>query len=161
LNVRPFQESDYQDLYEYLSLPVTYDFEPGKPISLAEAKELALHRSKGKDFLAVTLKQNGKMIGHIYFTQMEPKDHLTWEIGYIFNPKYQQKGYASEAAAALVKYGFDNYKIHRVMARCSPENPASWKLLESIGFKREGYFKKYGCIHKDGSGNPIWNDVYE
>jgi RimJ/RimL family protein N-acetyltransferase len=47
------------------------------------------------------------------------------------------------------------------MARCNPENQASWKLLEQIGFMREGYFRKAGCIHNDDKGNPIWNDVYE
>jgi len=161
LFIRKFKPSDYNDLFEYLSDPVTYLFEPGKPISLEEAKELTLQRSTGNDFWAVILKQDNKLIGHLYFEQLEPKERMTWELGYIFNPRYQKKGYASEASAALTDYAFANYQAHRIMARCDPANVASWKLLERIGFTREGYFRKCGCIHKDDNGMPIWNDVYE
>jgi [ribosomal protein S5]-alanine N-acetyltransferase len=161
LSIRQFVLSDYNDLYEYLSDSVTYIFEPGKPITLDEAKELVSQRSKGNIFWAVILKQDSKLIGHLYFEQLKPKERLTWELGYIFNPRYHRKGYASEASAALVDYAFTHYHAHRIMARCNPENVASWKLLEKIGFAREGYFRKYGFVHKDGSGKPIWNDVYE
>lgn len=161
LIIRKFEASDYNDLYEYLSNPVTYVFEPGRPITLEEAKVLARQRSQGNDFLAVVLKQSNKMIGHLYLARVEPKEQLTWELGYIFNPAYQRKGYASEASAALTEYAFENFEVHRIMARCNPDNTASWKLLEKIGFKREGHFKKYAFIHKDDNGNPIWTDAYE
>ena len=161
LLIRKFKVSDYNDLYEYLSDPVTYVFEPGSPVTLGEAKVLARQRSKGNDFSAVVLKQNNKMIGHLYLEHLEPKERLTWELGYIFNPAYQRKGYASKASAALTDYAFKNFVVHRIMARCNPDNIASWKLLERIGFKREGYFKKWGFIHRDDNGNPIWTDAYE
>jgi RimJ/RimL family protein N-acetyltransferase len=161
LYIRRFDSSDYYDLYEYLSDPIIYIFEPGKPITIDESKELSNQRSKGFDFLAVELKQTDKMIGHLYFKQIDPKERLTWELGYIFSPKYHRKGYASEAAAAITDYAFKNYKIHRIMARCNPDNIASWKLLEKIGYIREGYFKKYGFVHRDDDGNPIWTDAYE
>jgi ribosomal-protein-alanine N-acetyltransferase len=161
LFIRPFEPSDCSDLFEYLSKPETFVFEPGAPVTLDQAKELAAIRSQGRDFLAVVLKNDQKMIGHIYFAQLEPFERLTWELGYIFNPLYHRKGYATEAAAAVVSYGFRELKAHRVMARCSPNNPASWKLLERIGFAREAYFRQYGFLHRDAEGNPIWNDVYE
>ena len=161
LIIRQFMPSDYIDLYEYLSDPVTYIYEPGKPLNLDETKELVIQRSTSTDFMAVILKSRTKLIGHLYFKQIEPIENNTWELGYIFSPKYQRKGYASEAAAALVNYAFAQNHIHRIMARCNPENLASWKLLEKIGFKREGYFLKGGFIHKDEIGNPIRNDVYE
>ena len=47
------------------------------------------------------------------------------------------------------------------MARCDQQNLASWKLLERIGFTREGNFRKAGFVHKDERGNPLWIDVYE
>lgn len=161
LFIRQFVLSDDEDLYEYLSDPVTYIFEPGEPISLDEAKGLVSHRSTGNEFWAVILKQENKLIGHLYFSQLEPKEMLTWELGYIFNPRYQRKGYASEASAALVEHAFTHFHAHRIMARCNPENVASWKLLEKIGFTREGFFRKAGFIHKDKNGKPLWNDVYE
>ncbi len=161
LVIRRFSPDDYVDLYEYLSEPAVYAFEPGKPVSIEEAKAMALERSQGSDFLAVELKDKKKMIGHLYFKQAEPLWLLTWELGYIFNPKYQRNGYGSEAAAALTAHGFEKHNIHRIMARCNPENAASWKLLERVGFKREGSFRKFGFVHTDEHGAPIWNDAYE
>ena len=104
LFIRRFEVTDYSDLYEYLSDPAIYLFEPGKPITLSEAKALAIQHSKGNDFFTVVLKQSNKMIGHIYFKHIEPKERLTWELGYIFNPAYQQQGNASEACAAITDY---------------------------------------------------------
>ncbi len=161
LFIRRFKETDSHDLYEYLSNPETYAFEPGQPISLSEAKRLAKERSEGTDFYAVVLKESEKMIGHLYFKQIDPQVMMTWELGYIFNPSYHRKGYASEAARALIEYAFQNQTVHRIMARCDPKNPASWKLLEKIGFRREGHFKQSATFRNDEFGNPIWHDAYE
>lgn len=161
LRIRKFLPSDAADLFEYLSLPEIYRFEPGEPISMDEAAELAAERAEGDNFLAVVLKENGKLIGHLYFEQRQPPEFRTWELGYIFNPKYQRMGYGSEAAAALVKYAFANLHPHRIMARCDQKNPASWKLLEKIGFIREGAFKQVAYFRLNEVGNPIWVDAFE
>ena len=161
LVIRKFKDTDYRDLYQYLSNPEIYVFEPGKPVSLSEAEKLTIERAKGSCFYAVVLKENKKMIGHLYFRQIDPEIMMTWELGFIFNPSYQRKGYAFEAARALVEYAFQNYETHRIMARCDPGNHASWKLLEKVGFRREGHFKQFVTFRNDESGNPIWHDTYE
>jgi [ribosomal protein S5]-alanine N-acetyltransferase len=161
LLIRKFMPSDAADLFEYLSLPETYRFEPGEPISMDEARELVAERADGSNFLAVVLKESGRLIGHLYFEQREPLECRTWELGYIFNPRYQRMGYGSEAAAALVDYAFANLNPHRIMARCNQDNPASWKLLEKIGFIREGDFKQFTFFHTDEKGQPIWVDAFE
>jgi ribosomal-protein-alanine N-acetyltransferase len=161
LTIRRFAPSDYRDLYEYLSDPAVYVFEPGKPVGLEEARRMAEERAAGEDFWAVTRKPDSKLVGHLYFKQVEPKDLLTWELGYIFHPKFQHVGYASESAAALTGYAFARLGARRIMARCNPENGASWRLLERIGFRREGHFRKYGFVHRDERGAPVWTDAYE
>jgi RimJ/RimL family protein N-acetyltransferase len=162
LIIRPFLPGDYRDLYEYLSLPETYRFEPGKPITLKEAKDECRRRAKGNMFWAAVLKDGPqKLIGHVSFYQMEPKLFLTWEIGYIFNPAFQNKGYASEAAQAVIKYAFKELGAHRVVGHCNPENTPSWKVLEKCGMKREGLQRKNFLIRNDEKGNPVWLDSYE
>lgn len=161
LLIRKFKPSDAQDLFEYLSLPEIYRFEPGEPATLQEASDLSAERSEADNFLAVVLKSNAKLIGHLYFEQRQPPEFRTWEIGYIFNPAFQRLGYASEAAAALVDYAFANLHPHRIMARCDQTNPASWKLLEKIGFMREGAFKQFAYFRTDEAGNPFWIDAFE
>jgi ribosomal-protein-alanine N-acetyltransferase len=143
LLIRQFEEQDYTSLFEYLSNPSIYRFEPGEPIS---------QRAQGNDFWAVILKADQKLVGHLYFQQIEPKEFQTWELGYIFNPAFHNKGYATESASGLVHFGFMHFGIHRVIAHCNPENPASWKVLEKIGMRREGFLRKnvfFGRLQMD------------
>lgn len=162
LVIRPFQEDDYKDLHEYLSLEETYRYEPGEPISLEEAKKITSERAGGTDFWAVTLKDDSKkLIGHISFIKTEPKAFLTWELGFIFNPSFQNRGYATEASRALIAYAFAELDAHRVVGYCSPENIASWRVLEKCGMTREGVHRKNAFFRKDKDGRPIWLDSYE
>jgi [ribosomal protein S5]-alanine N-acetyltransferase len=160
LTVRSFQEADAADLHEYLSLPATYVFEPGGPVTMEEAQRLARERSAGIDFLAVVLKAESKMIGHLYFHRIDPQEFMTWELGFIFNPGYQRKGYCTEASRALVEYACAARQVHKVVAFCNPLNLASWKVLEKIGMKREGCFEKKAFFKRDAAGNPIWHDCW-
>ena len=161
LLIRRFQERDYRSLFEYLSNPIIYRFEPGEPISLEEAKELALKRARGSDFWAVILKRTQELVGHLFFKQTEPEAFFTWELGYIFNPRFHNQGYATEAAQALVHSGFQYFGVHRVVAHCNPENVASWRVLEKIGMRREGLFRKNVFFRKDVDGSPLWVDSFE
>lgn len=161
LLIRPFQEQDALPLFEYLSNPIVYRFEPGEPISVEKARELAIERAQSTDFLAVILKSTQKLVGHLYFKQIEPQELLTWELGYIFNPAFHNQGYATEAAGALIRYGFQYLGIHRVVAHCNPENAASWRVLEKIGMKREGYLRKNVFFQRTENGVPCWQDSLE
>ena len=163
LIVRPFREDDYLALFEYLSIVETYRFEPGDPISLEEAKEIALKRSDSVNWWAVTLKNDTKykLIGHISLFQSEPEVFKTWEIGYIFNPAFQNKGYATEAAGAVIRFVFEKLNAHRIIAHCSPENIPSWKVLEKCGMIREGLQRKNAFFKTDDKGNPLWFDSFD
>ena len=66
----------------------------------------------------------------------------SWEIGYCILPEYRRKGYCSEAVTILLKYAFEDYGAHRVVAMCSSRNEASWRIIEKIGMTREGVFRQ-------------------
>ncbi|UCD09928.1 MAG: GNAT family N-acetyltransferase [Dehalococcoidales bacterium] len=163
LIVRPFRESDYKDLYEYLSLEETYQYEPGEPVSLEEAREYALKRSNSVNWWAVTLKDDikDKLIGHISLFQTDMEIFKTWEIGYIFNPDYHNQGYATEACQAVINYAFTQLNAHRIVANCSPANRASWRVLEKCGLTREATRRKNAFFRTDDNGDPIWFDSFE
>ena len=160
LIIRNFRDDDYLDLYEYLSDPVTYIYEPGQPISLKEAGKLCKERSKNNTFLAVELKKEKKLIGHIYFGKIEPEEYDTYEIGYIFNKKFHGHGYATEAAKKVIEYGFNEFGIHKIIANCDPKNKKSWKLLERLNMEREGKFRQKAFFRKNDKGEPMWHDAY-
>lgn len=142
LVVRQFKPKDWRDLHEYLSKESVLEYEPGTVSNEEECKSIAKERSKANLFWAVCLKDTNKMIGHVYFSQKDPREFLTWMIGYIFNPDYYGQGYATEACQRILKYGFEELGARRVIALCNPENIASWRLLERLSMRREGTFMK-------------------
>lgn len=161
LIVRNFKADDYVDLHEYLSQKQVLRYEPENESNLENCKKKAAERSQGNMFLAACLKESGKMIGHVYFAQEDPAEFLTWEIGYIFNPEFYGKGYATEACLRVLQYGFEDLGAHRIIAMCNPENSASWRLLERLAMRREGYHKKKAFFRRNDDGTPIWHDAYQ
>jgi len=85
----------------------------------------------------------------------------TYQIGYVFNEKFQGFGYASEAVRALLDNLFTKYDAHRVIAMCNTKNIKSWRLLEKLGFRREATRVKNMYFEKDENGSPIWFDSYQ
>ncbi|MGA9762735.1 MAG: GNAT family protein [Gaiellaceae bacterium] len=161
LSIRSFRSGDWQDLHEYLSQPAVLEFEPGQPSDEAQCKEIAAERSHGSAFWAVCLKPGEKMIGHVYFSQIEPEELMTWEFGYIFNPAFGGRGYATEACRALLSLGFGELGAHRVVAMCDPRNPPSWRLLERLSMRREGHFRQMAFFRRTSDGKPLWHDAYQ
>jgi len=51
--------------------------------------------------------------------------------------------------------------VHRVIAQCNPANIASWRVLEKIGFVREGHLRMNIFSRCDGDGRPLWQDTLE
>lgn len=161
LLVRNFRAADWEDLLEYLSQPEVLRFEPDDPSDAADCQQKALERSQGNIFWAVCLKETGKMIGHIYFNRMNPAEFLTWEIGYIFNPQYYGKGYATEACQRILQYGFTELGTHRIVGLCNPENVSSWRLMERLSMRREGHHKKLAFFRRTADEKPLWHDAYQ
>lgn len=158
LVVRRFTPDDWKDLYEYLSQEEVVRFEPYEVFTEEASKEEAINRSNNKAFWAICLKESKKLIGNIYLSKQE---FDTWELGYVFNKNYQNKGYATESARFLIDNIFRNHNARRVIAMCSPLNTSSWKLLERLGLRREGYLIQNIYFKKDERNNPIWLDTYE
>jgi ribosomal-protein-alanine N-acetyltransferase len=161
LIVRPFRPDDWQGLFAYLSLPETYVFEPGEPIDAEQARALAEDRPRGSGFWAVELRAEQRMVGHLSFQQIEPADLRTYELGYIFNPRAQRHGYATEAARGLIGHASAAMDAHRVIANCNPANVASCRVLEKIGFEREGRLRRNIFFRRDSEGSPLWQNTFE
>ena len=161
LILRMFSCDDWQDLYEYLSQEEVVKYEPYDIYSQEECKIEAVNRSTNNAFWAACLKENNKLIGNLYFQQLTPENFMTWEIGYVFNPIFKEKGFATEACQRILQYGFNQLGAHRIIGKCNPDNISSWKLLERLSMRREGYFKQPVFFKKTSEGKPIWHDAYQ
>lgn len=73
-------------------------------------------------------------------------------LGYWIGAPYAGKGFMSRAVRAALGFAFTNLRLHRVEATCLPHNEASIRLLERIGFTREGFARAYLRI------NGLWQD---
>ncbi|MFS0673589.1 GNAT family N-acetyltransferase [Ornithinibacillus sp. 179-J 7C1 HS] len=154
LIIRKFSYGDWQSLHSYTSDSNVMKYMPEGVFSEEDAKEFVMKNSgeKAKNF-PVLLRKDQMLIGHMVFHKYFGSH--TYEIGWVFNPNYHNKGYASEAAHSVLKYGFETLNLHRIIATCQPENIPSWRVMEKIGMRREGYFKK--CIPQ---GNEWWDEFY-
>jgi len=90
--------------------------------------------------LAVVLKANGELIGNCGirkdFASAQEAD-----MGYELSPDQWGRGYATEAARAILRFGFTSLGVHRVGSCCVPENTASAHMLEKIGMRQEGHLR--------------------
>ena len=90
----------------------------------------------------ISFKENPeKLIGTIGFWRII-KQHYRAEVGYMIHPDYWGKGLMKEALQAVIDFGFSIIKLHSIEAHINPGNIASAKLLETMGFVREAYFKE-------------------
>ncbi len=91
--------------------------------------------------LAIALKDNGSLIGNCGLRRKQGND---WEaeLGYELDPQYWGQGYATEAARALVDYGFRELALRRISSWCIAENTASAWVLERLGFRQEGRLRR-------------------
>lgn len=158
LMIRPFTPTDAEDMYAYLSREAVVRYEPYPPFTREQAAEEAARRAADPSFHAVVLKDTGRLIGNVWFA---PGEWETWELGYVFHDAYWGRGYAAEACHAVLEDAFASGNVRRVIAMCNPENAASWRLLERLGFTREGYLRQNVFFCRDEKGAPIWQDTYE
>ncbi len=151
--IRLLTEDDWHSVHAYSSDPGVMTYLPEEVMTEELTQQfVATSMTEDARAYAVDLRAEDRLIGHISFHPwFAPR---IYEIGWVFHPRYQGQGYATEAAAALLRYGFESWRIHRVIATCQPENTPSSRVMEKLGMQREAHFRK--CIYRDEK----WWDEY-
>ena len=81
-------------------------------------------------------------------------------MGYEFNPDYWGRGYATEAAREMLRFGFEELQLHRITAGCIADNAASAHVLEKIGMKLEGRLREKEFF-KGRWWDHLWYEILE
>lgn len=89
-----------------------------------------------EDYFAITSRSDSEFIGAISL-RINKADHRG-EIGYWVGAPFWNKGYATEAAREILRYGFIEARLNKIIASCFADNPGSSKVLQNIGMKLEG-----------------------
>ncbi|MDO7905044.1 GNAT family N-acetyltransferase [Paenibacillus sp. JX-17] len=95
-------------------------------------------------------KSSPGLIGTIGFNAWSPK-HKRAELGYELHPDYWGAGYASEAAAEVIRYGWESMDLVRIGAIVYVENTPSASLLRKLGFREEGILRNY--MYQNGASH--------
>jgi ribosomal-protein-alanine N-acetyltransferase len=91
--------------------------------------------------LAIVLSAEGRLIGNCG-VRLEQADSQEGELGYEIDPRYWGVGYATEAARAMITFGFQDCGLHRIWAACLADNVGSQHVLEKLGMHYEGRLRE-------------------
>lgn len=148
LRLRPLALSDAPALHPLFADPKVMRYWSDPPSEgLAEtgrrlSKRLEKHTGHALD---LALEHAGVFVGTI--SLFNNRDGVM-EIGYLLAADLWGQGYASEACRAVLRFGFQEWDVHRVEAQLHPKNRPSARLLKRLGFKKEGYLREN--FHKAG-----------
>jgi RimJ/RimL family protein N-acetyltransferase len=162
LSIRPAIADDAAAVWRIRRIPevnLWMTSDDSDPDSFAE-------RFADPDRLAVTLvvEKDGALIGDLMlmiqdaWSQKEVREQAAGtqaEIGWVIDPDHSGRGYATEAARALIETCFGPLGLRRVIAQCFADNTASWRVMEKVGMRREDHAVRESLHRSRG-----WLDGY-
>ena len=151
LFLRDLLETDCAALFELESDVQTWRYEH-PPLTESESRgrlERALawqaETPRTRYTWALTIPPVGSLRGVLKLTLTFPSIR-EYEIGWAVRREEWGKGYASEAARAVLGFGFEQLLAHRVVAFCHAENGASERVMQKLGMQREGRTRETHCM---------------
>ncbi|MEU9502432.1 GNAT family N-acetyltransferase [Streptomyces sp. NPDC048196] len=163
LDLRPVTEDDFAAIHGYQRLPEVCRYlywgpldEAGSRASVAAKSRRTTLRDSG-DFLqlAVVVRETGTLVGDVSFV-LRSREHRQGGIGYVFHPEHAGRGYATEAARALLALGFEELQLHRIQAELDGRNTASARLLERLRMRREGHLRENEFLDGEWSDEVVY-----
>lgn len=156
MKIKIIDQSDAQRLYDFYHDNRLHliPWEPERPESFytfaywdeqIRARDVEMLAGRAVFFIAVN--DEGKMIASCNLTNIVHGVFQAGYLGYAVAREYEGKGVMKSLCQHVIHHAFDELKLNRIMANYLPRNERSGWLLESLGFEREGYAKRYLKIH--------------
>lgn len=151
LILRKLMKSDFAAVHSYASCAENTNYMLWGPNSeeqtsafidkaIAEAEEVSCMNYH----YAVEMKDTGVLIGAC---SMEISNDEA-EIGWILHRDYWKQGFGTEMSKELLRFGFEEMNLHRIVAYCDSDNVGSYRMMEKIGMRREGLFIESRPAHR-------------
>jgi RimJ/RimL family protein N-acetyltransferase len=149
LILRPFRPSDLEDVHAIRSRPDVVRYLYGDVRSRQEVEEFLAERVRLTSLredddglaLAAERRDDGRVIGEVTLW-LRSAEHRQGEIGFVFHPDAQGRGYAREAATAMLQLAFGQLGLHRVFGRMDARNEASAALMRRLGMRQEAHLRQ-------------------
>lgn len=146
LLLRRFAPDDAEEVAEYAASPEwgRYLVNVPQPFTPRDAEEFVVRfaspeTSGATVMFAIVL--DGKVIGEAYLN-LDAQNQRA-ELGYSLSPEHWGKGLATEAARAVMDWGFQTSRLNKVFATCDPRNEPSRRVLERLGMSLEGQLRRH------------------
>lgn len=157
LLLRRFTAEDIPDLLEFLAHPSVIRAVPEIEPTEAGARQYVEGQAALRPFeeeqcfdLALERRADGRVVGLLSLVR---RDQHQAEIGWALGVDHRGRGYATEAATALMIYGFTSLGLHRIQAETRAANATSRQVMERLGMRREARLRE--AEFRDGA----WQDV--
>ena len=141
LTLRRYIPDDWASVHLYAQVPEFSQYDIWGPNSADDTKEFVaacIARTSAEPVLgyqlAVILNDTDTLIGGCGLKRNDASDDSA-SLGYAINPDFQNRGFATEIANALIKFGFDDLGLTKVIAECHSRNTASSRVMEKAGMK--------------------------
>lgn len=147
LVLRAHGRDDLEDLLRFHGDPEVVRYVPW-PVRDREDTRAALEVKLGQDrieragqwlVLAVERRDDGRVVGEVLL-QLASEADRQGQLGFVLARDAWGQGYAAEAAAEVLRLGFEDLGLHRITAVCLQQNAASAALLQRLGMQQEGRF---------------------
>ena len=159
LLLRAYATGDVEATLAYYGDPQVSRFLLSEPFALDDAKAAVdrrlgqTHPTEPGDALALVVEHEGRLVGDLVL-QLLGEQSSMGEIGWCFHPAYAGRGFATEAAVALLHLAFEHYKMHRVKAQMDARNTGSARLCERLGMTKEAH------LRQDWWSKGEWTDTF-
>lgn len=153
LRLRPFTRGDVDAVFSYRGREDVARYLFDQPLSRDECAlaiqqrttQLRLLGEGDRIILGAETLDAGVLVGEVSLI-WRSAEAAQGEVGWIFHPDHQGRGYAREAAERVFQLAFEEGDFHRIFARCDAGNAASWRLMERLGMRREAHFREHGLF---------------
>ncbi|MFI7021975.1 GNAT family N-acetyltransferase [Micromonospora sp. NPDC049900] len=164
LHLRAFQPADVTDLHAYFGDPAVHrylyseapaDLDGIREVLARRQQRTALREQGDAIQLAVVLRETGQLVGDVLLCWTSAA-HRQGEIGYLLHPDHRGRGYATEAARAMLALAFDRCDLHRVVGRLDARNTASAQVLARLGMRREAHLRENEYVKGEWADEVIY-----
>ncbi|WP_433165751.1 GNAT family N-acetyltransferase [Kribbella sp. CA-247076] len=165
LTLRRYLETDYDDLLKLQSNDdvarfLLYDAQTPEQVRDTTLPrrlvELPPMDADGQAVtLAVILRETGQHVGEVSLF-VQNAAHRGGEIGFVFHPEFHGHGYAAEASVEMLRLGFEEFGMHRIIGRLDARNTGSAKLLQRLGMRHEATFVKNELIKNEWTDEAVF-----
>jgi RimJ/RimL family protein N-acetyltransferase len=162
MTLRPYEIGDLAAVHDLFGRADVSRYLFWEPMDIDAARALLERRMKqtrievdGDGVLLAALDtETGRFIGELML-RMTSAQSRQGEIGWSIHPDVQGRGLATEGAREMLRLGFDELGLHRIVAECDPRNIASLRVMERLGMRREAEFIENQFLKGEWAGETV------